>query len=371
MDYQVQKTCSWDEQFFQQFNQFRNEFYRDNLHYHGEDFSTLELLFKDCPPSEYMAILIKKSGKVCGRIVCSLPENLELAFVGFFECLEEPKVAKMLFREAESFALENDRKSLVGPIQFNIFISYRFKGPRYSKYFFNDPIHPNYYLDYFEQQGMEVVERWTNRKITHVWETILNFLSIMKKKATFQQELDPEEKKKYLFRHINLKQWDRELEIVHDLFMRSYTELPYYTPISLNIFKILYRDFYKIINPSFSHIIEYEGRPFAFTVNFFDPSDKILLLKKKFWEVNYLNLIRQKLLITYVGKVKIAGKDGKEYKGVQSHFILRGVLAFLSPLVKCAYVCLINDKSKALRSFPKTLSEVHAEYFLYRKELEV
>ena len=227
--------------------------------------------------------------------------------------------------------------------------------------------------------GMQVSKRWYTTQIDGR-KTMKNFKKIRSSSG----------KKNPNYKHLKLKfifpwRWNKYLEIIYDLFMRSYKEMPEYTPIDFETFKESYNGFKYILNPFFSYLIEYKGEPVAFCINFFDPLKHIYsfqeLSKNKFVRsipglkqilMGYL-LLRlkfnfEKLLIMYVGRVPT--KDGQEIKGIQalvSKYL--GVLAF-AVRHKSAFVCYSAENSPSNKSWDKDSKTFYSEYAMYFKELK-
>ena len=84
---------------------------KDNM----EDSSTIKsLLLEEHPLSKYFKLnkfLVYKENSVVGRfIITEYPDDKKVCYIGFFECINDNKVARCIFKEAELFAKEKGYK---------------------------------------------------------------------------------------------------------------------------------------------------------------------------------------------------------------------------------------------------------------------
>ena len=79
-----------------------------------------------CKGAKNFALIVKnKNDEPVGRSVVSLYED-DTAYIGFFECIKDVEVSKLLLAECERIAKEAGKKRLLGPIDISFWIRYRF-----------------------------------------------------------------------------------------------------------------------------------------------------------------------------------------------------------------------------------------------------
>lgn len=125
--------------------------------------SIAEIFTPDNPFFKYGELerfLAVREGEVVGRIVSAINRNLievektEVGLFGFFECVEELKVAQVLLETAQQWLLERGMKVVRGPInlstdQLCLFLTDGFNSPP----MFNTTYNPPYYPQFMEQLG--------------------------------------------------------------------------------------------------------------------------------------------------------------------------------------------------------------------------
>ncbi|MBF0360835.1 MAG: hypothetical protein HQK49_07480 [Oligoflexia bacterium] len=393
---QVKIIDSWNEDFFQQFIELRNQLYKEDDHFIAEDIERFKLLFRDSYEILnriwiWRALLIFKiseSGPIAiGRIlVCYNTLNPHSVLnCGYFETIDNYQVCKLLFDNATEFAQEHNISSLKTPIDANFFVSYRIKISGNGEPFYGEPIYQDYYHSFFKEYGFLVCNTWYTTKAFR-FKALKNFKRIdqsLKGRINTYQKLQ--------IRRIDFSRWDEELLLLHDLFNRSFNEMPEYEPISFSTFKELNSSLKYIACPFFSLIVEYNSKPVGFAISFFDPLKIILKAKKieKFlnkyfsWPIKKINTINtitkiltlimlklnhHTLLALYVGRVPTS-ESGVEIKGIQAKLSRHMIFGSVLLLVKKILICYASETSGSNRSYKNDSRTNYATYVLYKKDL--
>jgi len=109
-------------------------------------------------------ILIDNKGKIVGRVAAFINNKTAKSFqqptgsMGFFECINDTKVAFMLFDACKSWLEEREMKAMDGPINFGEkdkfwgLIINNFDAPPYYGQNYN----PEYYVRFFEEYGFRI-----------------------------------------------------------------------------------------------------------------------------------------------------------------------------------------------------------------------
>ena len=149
--------------------------------------------------------------------------------------------------------------------------------------------------------------------------------------------------------------------------------MPEYESVSLEQFRVLYDDFKYLINPLISYIVELDGVPVGFNINYVDPlkilksvEGKELNTLQKALLLGRLRLNRGPLLIAYVGSIK--APNGQEVRGIQYKTSQR--LWKWAIMNEKVLVCYQSEDSPSRRSWDTNPRKVYAKYVLYGKNLE-
>jgi hypothetical protein len=235
--------------------------------------------------------------------------------------------------------------------------------------FSNDEIE-EFYPELFEKNGFSIIGEWDTYEL-RLKDAIKDFFSKRKslsKKKEGGHSFSKDPKLKTTIRSIEMKNWDQELQIIYNLFVSAYTNMPEFETISFDQFKLIYDDFKYIVQPWLSYIVELQGKPVGFSINFVDPlpiltkyKDKKLNNLQKAWVFARLRMNRSTLMIAHVGK--IPGPNGEDIKGVQIQVSKR--IAFFSLMMKKVIVTFQNADSPSRRTWNEDVQKPYARYLLY------
>lgn len=188
------------------------------------------------------AFVAYRDGKAVGRITAQVVQGHldqfkdDCGFFGYFECIEDYEVAKVLFETAAKWLKERGMKKVRGPFSFSINDDWGWKcdcGPGMPGNFetmsmIYQPHNPAYYNDFALKWGMEKVqdhyayhldeEQGLSEKMTRVSDLVL-------------KRAEKSTGKKITYRHGDLKEWDREVafvkEIHDDAWETNWGTIPY------------------------------------------------------------------------------------------------------------------------------------------------
>ena len=367
----VSQFSDWDNKIFDSFITIKKE-----LQGHLETFfpETLEdykkLLHPDSPFAqdyEWRGFMIHQGEKLVGKAILAWRKNSSVGNLGFIDWINDEDVAKTLMHAVEEFAKKHNLSEIKTPIDLNFFVKYRLKQKGGGEAYYGEPIYPDYYEELFVKTGYSIVGKWDTYHI----QRFATFVDMFKKRKKM-------EKRKHAYigkveiRLIKLWDWDNELKIVYDLFVRSFGEMNEFEPISFEQFKLIYDDFKYIVHPLMSYIAELDGTPVGFSINYPDPLEilnkvkhqKLGMVKKALLLVK-LRLNFKTLLIPYMGKVP--GPNGEDIKGIFLKFaklVTVGVATANKTLV-----CYQSEDSPSRRPLDPKLSKHYASYVLYGKKL--
>jgi hypothetical protein len=104
--------------------------------------------------------IVRENGKVVGRIAAfydrkpELSEDLPAGSVGFFESIDDYKVAALLFDTARDWLKSNGFQAMDGPVNFGVnYFNWGLLADGFKQQTFGMQYHPVYYLDLFENYG--------------------------------------------------------------------------------------------------------------------------------------------------------------------------------------------------------------------------
>lgn len=212
--------------------------------------------------------LAKKDLDVAGRIMVINPlaynkfHNSNVGFFGFYECIKDQEVSKALFETAEKWCKERGLDSLQGP--FNLSSNYEagmlvdgFDDPPLVMMTYN----PKYYLNHMEvnglEKGMDLLAYEVDYPVT-MPEVIIK----ISERA--------EKKNKITYRYLDKSQFDREVDIMLDIYNDAWEKNWGFVPMTEKEFRHTAKDLKTIVDERLVVFAEVDGEPAGFIVGLAD-----------------------------------------------------------------------------------------------------
>ncbi len=374
----VQSTNIWDDRFFSDFVTFRNKIHKDIVTSFPEEIGDYAKYFAPKSAFEkdfgWEAFMIKTGDKVLAKAILCWGKGSDKGNLGFIDWENNLEAAELLIESVLASGRRNGIKSLKTPVDLNFFVKYRIRKPGGGKPFWGEPIYPDYYHDLFQKTGFHEVGHWDSYRLFKL-QGIIDYVLKRKKlavKPTGSHNKSKDKNLRTTVRCVNMKDWDNELKIIYDLFFEAYKSMPEWEPITFDQFKVIYDDFKYIINPLYAYIVELQGKPVGFSINFADPLSILNKVKGKKLSAFDKALLFAKLrtnmscfIIAHVGK--IPGPNGEEIKGVQIQVSKR--IQFFAGMMRKVLVTFQMTNSPSRRSFETKSQETYAQYVLYGRDL--
>ncbi len=188
----------------------------------------------------------KTVGRISAMVNSDLKEKDEtpVGILGFFECVSDPVVASALLGAAIQWLHDkHGLKRIWGPVNFDIWHSYRFMTKGYNqKLFYGEPYNKPYYPEFFEHYGFLPKKRWDSVEITH--RDALEQMAT-RGKERYQMLID----QGYHFEHFKVHEFSKELRKLHRALTNSFKEFLGFTPISFEEFERLFSKSRYALNP--------------------------------------------------------------------------------------------------------------------------
>lgn len=255
---------------------------KDNMENPGE---VEALLRGNHPLSKYFIMnkfLIYGNQKVVGRFVITKYDGDDTAYFGFFECINDKKVAAYLFEEAYKYARDNGYAKIVGPVDASFWIKYRIKINLFENMpYTGEPYNKDYYLELFKENGFEVCHHYTSN--------IYN--KVVSDEPLYDDRYVAFLGKGYEIISPKIEDFDKIVKELYDLLTVLYSDFPVYKDVSYEDFAKVFSDYRYIINMSMVKMAYYEGKAVGFFISVPDYGNKVYHLKNIF---NLLKVLRIK-----------------------------------------------------------------------------
>ena len=211
---------------------------------------------------ELNCFLAEEDGKPVGRICAQTdadfdkqwPEEAGVAFFGFFDSKDDPKVARALFDKAEEWALAKGRKSLRGPFTLDskgetgILIEGFDTPPRVGM-----PHNRPYVGPLIESAG------YAKAKDFYCWWYTSGQIDERTRRIA-QRTLDLPNVK---VRPMDLKHFRREVDIVRDIYNSAWSSNWGFTPFTAAELEIIATEYKMFVDTEIALVAEVDGKPAA------------------------------------------------------------------------------------------------------------
>lgn len=242
----------------------------DNMENAGE---VETLLMGTHPLSKYFTMhnfLIYHNKKVSGRFVITTYEGDAVAYLGFFECINDKAVAAYLFEKATEYVRELGYGKIVGPVDASFWIKYRLKTNLFkNRPYTGEPYNKDYYLEMFRENGFEICHHYTSN--------IYN--KVVSEEPLYDDRYMTFLGKGYEIISPKVDDFDRIIKELYEMLTELYSDFPIYKYVSYEDFDKVFSDYRYIINMSMVKMAYYEGRAVGFFISVPDYGNKVYHLK--------------------------------------------------------------------------------------------
>jgi hypothetical protein len=212
--------------------------------------------------SEAEFYLAERDGKVVGRIAAILnnnhnkQHNENIGFFGYFECIEDQEVAFALFDAAKAWLSAKGVDAIRGPAspsvndEYGMLIEGFDRSPAILMSY-----NPPYYPTFTEAYGFKKIKdlyTWYLHKDKVFSDKFTRVSEAAKKRAGLE------------FRSFSMKDFDRDVKIVHDLYSKGWEANWGDVPLTSAEFDFMAGDLKAIVNPDLVVIAEVKGKPVGF-----------------------------------------------------------------------------------------------------------
>ena len=209
--------------------------------------------------------IARQNGKPVGRIAAIVdhhyehPQGGKTAYWGYFESINDQRVANELFNSANEWAREKGCKRIIGPLSpsANDVAGLLIEG-------FNEP--PVFMMAYNPEYYVNLVNNFGHTKFTDLYAWLKKDVEVPERTARIISRL--KERSNFTIRKVNMKDWNNELETARKIFNEFEKVNPIYTPITKEEFAYTANDMKMIIDPDLVLVAEADGKPVGVSLTF-------------------------------------------------------------------------------------------------------
>jgi hypothetical protein len=318
---------------------------------------------------EMQLFLAFSDGETVGRIAAIKNDlytkyhNDRLGFFGFFECVDDQKVANELFESAKNWLKGFGFKKMNGPASPSSNYDYGMLSDG-----FNDPpkimmtYNPPYYLKLFENYGFCVSKELFAYK--------LETEKVLENKKLFRFAELAKRRSGLEISTINMKKLKREVQKVKEIYNKAWKPNYGHVPFTDAEIDLLANDLKPIADPELIFFGHINGELAGMAIAVPDFNFVIKQMNGKLFPFNFLKIFTQKKKIKWLRVLVL---------GIIPKFQRRGLDAvFYSELVKAAQKknykfaeagWILEDNQMMRRGMEVVNGEIYKRYLIYDKEI--
>jgi GNAT superfamily N-acetyltransferase len=206
--------------------------------------------------------LAERDGQVVGRIAAIINQNHinehheKVGFFGFFECLDDQEAATALLAQAGVWLKERGMEAVRGPASPSVNDEYGLLIEGFDK----PPVilmsyNPPYYQRLIEHEGYTKIKdlfAYEVRREKVFTEKLTRVTELVKKKTGLT------------IRTLDMKNFDREVQLIRDLYTRGWERNWGEVPMTEEEFQYVAADLKTIVDPRIVIVAELQGKPVGF-----------------------------------------------------------------------------------------------------------
>ncbi len=234
-------------------------------------------------------ILVDDNDHLIGRVAAFINEKKAYKFdqptggLGFFECIDDEKAAFMMFDKCVEWLKERGMEAVDGPINFgenDNFWGLLVEGFMHPSFGMN--YHLPYYRALFENYGFESYFE----QVTNHLDMTVPFPERFWKIADWIRQ-----KPAYDFRHFRIKETDKFLSDLKEIYDNAWQHHENFTPISKEDLWASFREAKALLDEEFIWFVYNNDKPIAFLVMLPDANQVLKPMKGKMHLINKLRLL--------------------------------------------------------------------------------
>ncbi|MDR1798185.1 MAG: hypothetical protein LBR44_12275 [Clostridiales Family XIII bacterium] len=197
-----------------------------------------------------------------GRCALAVYPGDETAYLGFFECAEDPLCAKLLLDAAAARAAELRRSLLMGPVDASYWLGCRMKTDAFDRPpFFGEPYNRPYYPALWEANGFAPAATYVSRIFDGG-----GLARRMAADARFARNEGRFLDAGYRVESVTPATFERSLLEIHGMVAELYAGFPGFRPIDPGPFRAMFSRLRPLLDLSLVKIAYLDGAPVGFAV---------------------------------------------------------------------------------------------------------
>ncbi len=311
--------------------------------------------------------IARDGGRPVGRIA-AIEDRLwregygeKAAYWGWFECVNDPAVAKALFEAAAAWAKGRGCTRIFGPMSPNAndVVGLLVKG-------FDDP--PCIYMAYNPPYYIELVEACGNRK----WKDLLAWLiddpTVPERLAKIMPLV--EKRGKFTIRQVNMKDFAAEIQRAREVYNEFEKVNVIYTPMTKEEFEYTGNDLKMAVDPSLVLFAEVDGKTVGLSLTVPDMNTALKPANGRLFPFGIFKILLAQRNVKRVRVISMGVLEGYRNRGIDLSFYYHTWLNGVKKGYKIAELSWVEEDNVTMNNVAKKLNaRAYKTYRLYERAL--
>lgn len=314
--------------------------------------------------------LARAGGEVVGRVAAVVNHehvrfhDEPVGFFGFFECTDDQAAATALLAAAEAWLVQRGMHRVRGPMNFSTneecgLLIDGFETPPAVMM----PHHLPYYARLLQAAGYA--------KGTDLLAYLFDIRADPTPPTRLVRSVERlKDKQGVTIRPIDLRRFDAEVRIMHDIYHRAWQDNWGFVPMTEPEVDLLAKTLRRVADPRLCLMAEMDGRPVGFAVALPDYNQTLRHLNGRLFPFGLLKFLWYRRRIDKMRILLLGTRPDTRLRGVDAMLYLRfwhAAAAFGYPLVECSWI--VEDNWAMRRGLERMGARIHKTYRVYEKAL--
>lgn len=314
--------------------------------------------------------LAKKNGEIVGRIAGIINDNHnkfhndKVGFFGFYECINDKNVSKMLLDKAAEFVKENGMDTLRGPMnpstndECGLLVEGFNKSP-VMLMTYNPEYYPQLLEDYGFVKAKDLLAFW-------ITSDVVNDEAMMAKLKRVSDLIL--KKENITIRNVNMKDFKNEVQRIREVYNDAWELNWGFVPMTEDEFNFIANNLKLVVDPDYIEFAEINGKPVGFSLALPDVNQAIKGMNGKLFPFGFIKFLLNKKKIDQLRVMIMGVKKDYHRKGIDAIFYRNIVATATRKGLKGAEISWVLEDNYAMKQTTEKLGgKVYKTYRIYDK----
>lgn len=312
-------------------------------------------------------------GKIVGRIAGIINKahndfhKDKVGFFGFFECINDQKVADLLLDKAAGYCKERGMDTLRGPVnpstndECGLLID-AFDQPNVMLMTYNF----KYYIDLFENYGLkkakDLYALWVPAEVINL--PVMDKFNRISDMILKREDLE--------IRKVNMKDFNNEVQRVREVYNDAWQDNWGFVPMTEEEFMFIAKNLKMVVDPDVIYfaVKKSTGETIGFSLALPDNNQAIMGLNGKLFPFGIFKFLAQRKKIDRLRVIIMGVKQAYQKKGIDAVFYRDTIVTGNKKRVKGAEVSwILEDNMPMMQTALNMGAHIYKTYRIYDKEI--